>query len=102
MQREERAKQFMPFSALKGYKEALEDQEKVVMEWKELSPEYAEEIDRKIKSVREGDLATIIYYCQNEYTSVTGIISKIDMQSHFIQIMDRKIKMGDLYDIKRN
>lgn len=32
MSREERAKQFMPFAALKGHKEALEEKEKPVVE----------------------------------------------------------------------
>lgn len=32
MSREERAKQFMPFAALKGYNEALRKKEKMVLE----------------------------------------------------------------------
>ena len=44
MNREERAKQFMPFAALKGYPEALRKKEKVVVPKKELSEEYQEEL----------------------------------------------------------
>ena len=36
MDREERAKQFMPFAALKGYHEALRKKEREVEEWMEL------------------------------------------------------------------
>ena len=35
MDREERAKQFMPFAALKGYTEALRKKEQQVEEWME-------------------------------------------------------------------
>lgn len=35
MDREERAKQFMPFAALKGYPEALRKKEQQVEEWME-------------------------------------------------------------------
>ena len=34
---ETRAKQFMPFDALKGYKEAIKEKQKVIVEKKELS-----------------------------------------------------------------
>ena len=45
MSREERAKQFMPFAALKGYPEALREKEKIVVPRAEVSEEYAEVFD---------------------------------------------------------
>ena len=42
MSREERAKQFMPFAALKGHTEALRKKEKIRVEKQELSEEYKE------------------------------------------------------------
>ncbi len=42
MCREERAKQFMPFAALKGHMEALRAKEKIVVSRQELSEEYEE------------------------------------------------------------
>ena len=40
MNREDRAKQFMPFAALKGYPEALRKKEKIVVPKIELPEEY--------------------------------------------------------------
>lgn len=40
MSREERAKQFMPFAALKGYPDALRKKEKIIVPKMELSEEY--------------------------------------------------------------
>ena len=37
MSREDRAKQFMPFAALRGYEDALREREKIVVEKIELS-----------------------------------------------------------------
>ena len=48
MSREERAKQFMPFAALKGYEEALKEKEKIVVPRRELSEETKEQLDRRI------------------------------------------------------
>lgn len=45
MSRAERAKQFMPFAALKGYPEALREKEKIVVPRAEVSEEYAEVFD---------------------------------------------------------
>lgn len=44
MSREERAKQFMPFAALKGYPDALRKKEKIVVPKMELSEDYEEEL----------------------------------------------------------
>ena len=47
---EDRAKQFMPFAALRGLPDALAAKEKVTAPQVELSEETAEEPDRKIPS----------------------------------------------------
>ena len=46
MDRAERAKQFMPFAALKGYEEALREKEKIVVPRIELSEEMKEELEK--------------------------------------------------------
>lgn len=42
MDREQRAKQFMPFAALKGYEKALRQKEERITSREELSEEYKE------------------------------------------------------------
>ena len=44
----DRAKQFVPFAALKGLPEALSAKERITVDKIELSPEMAEELDRKM------------------------------------------------------
>lgn len=56
MSRADRAKQFMPFAALKGYHEALRRKEKVVVPTAEVSEEYAEVLDRKPRQVKKNDI----------------------------------------------
>jgi len=51
MSREDRAKQFMPFAALKGYEEALRAKEKIVVPKVELSEDIKEVPDRKLQSI---------------------------------------------------
>lgn len=100
MSRADRAKQFMPFAALKGYPEALRKKEKQVVPKIELSEEYREELDRKLRQVRKNEMITVIYFCQNEYLKVTGIVSRIDEIVRILKIVNTKISFEDVYDIE--
>lgn len=99
MSREERAKQFMPFAALKGYPDALRKKEKIVVPQMELSEEYQEELDRKLRQVHKNDIITVVYYCKNEYLKLTGMVSRIDDTARVLKIVNTKISFDDLYDI---
>lgn len=100
MSREERAKQFMPFAALKGYPEALRKKEKIVVQKVEFTEEYAQALDRKLHQVRKNDIITVIYFYKNEYLQVTGMVSRIDETSRILKIVNTRIRFDDIYDIK--
>lgn len=99
MSREERAKQFMPFAALKGYPDALRKKERVVVPRMELSEEYQEELDRKLRQVRKGDIITVVYYSGGEYLKMTGMVSRMDVTARVIRIVNTKIGFEELYDV---
>ena len=99
MSKEDRAKQFMPFAALKGHWEALRKKEKIVVEKMELSDEYKEELDRKLRQVRKNDMITVVYYHQEEYLKLTGMVSRIDETARVLKIVNTKIDFDDLYEI---
>lgn len=56
MKRADRAKQFMPFDALKGYREALKERERIKAPKRDLSEDYMEELDRKFHQIKKNDL----------------------------------------------
>ncbi len=101
MSREDRAKQFMPFAALKGYPEALRQKEKIVVPRMEITEDYAEELDRKLQDIRVNDEVTVIYFQKDEYLKLTGIVSKIEKDNRSIKIVNTKIAFSDLYDIRK-
>ena len=84
---ENRAKQFMPFAALKGLPEAMAAKEKIVVEKIELSGDMEEELDRKMRSLEKGTIATVIYFEKDEYQKITGMVAKIDRDSRVLQII---------------
>lgn len=100
MDRADRAKQFMPFDALKGFREALKEREKVTVSRIELSEEYKEELDRRMQRIRRNDIITVIYFYENEYIKVTGMVSRFDVNSRILKIVNTRIPFDDIYDIR--
>jgi len=99
MSREDRAKQFMPFAALKGYTEALRKKEKLVVPKIEVSEEYAEELDRKLRSIRKNEIITVVYFCNGEYLKKTGMVTRIDETARILKIVNTKISFDDIYQL---
>lgn len=91
MNREDRAKQFMPFAALKGYPEALRKKEKIVVPKIELPEEYQEELDRKLRQIKKNDVVTAVFFFKGEYLQKKGMVSRIDTSARVIQIVNTKI-----------
>lgn len=99
MNREERAKQFMPFAALKGYAEALREQEEIYTERKERSEEYEERISFHLSQIRKHDMISVVYFQQGEYCQKRGRISGIDFQNRVLEIEGTTIHFKDLYKL---
>lgn len=99
MSREDRAKQFMPFAALRGYEEALRRKEKTVAAKTEVSEEYAELLDRKLRQIRKNDIITVIFFHRNEYLKLTGMVAGIDEASRILQVVNVRIPFEDILEV---
>lgn len=99
MDRADRAKQFMPFDALKGFREALEEKERIIVPKRELSEEQKEALDLKMRQVRKKDIITVEYFHDGEYVQVTGMVSGIDEVGRVLKIVNTKIEMADIIDL---
>ena len=99
MAREERAKQFMPFAALKGYPEALRRKEKVLVDNVQVSEDYAEALDRKLRQVRRLDTITVVYFRKGEYIKVQGMVSRIDVTARVLKVVQTKIPFEDILEV---
>ena len=94
-----RAKQFAPFDALKGFQEALRKKEKMPIPRKELAEEKAEEINEKLKQLTTGKLITVMYYNDGEYIQLTGTVVKIEKNKRYLQMAEIIIPIDDISDI---
>lgn len=96
---EDRAKQFMPFAALKGLPDALAAKEKITVPRIELSEEMAEELDRKMHELVKGMIAAVVYFHRDEYIKITDMVARIDETSRLLQIVNTKIPFDDILEI---
>jgi len=100
MDREIRAKQFMPFDALKGFREAMAEKERILVPKHDLSEEQKEESDWKLRQIRKKDIITVEYFQNREYVQVTGMVTRIDDVSRTLDIVNTKIAFADISDLK--
>lgn len=98
---EERAKQFMPFAALRGLPDALAAKEKILVPKVVLSPEMEEELDRQMHLLKKGEMATVVYFEKGEYIKITGLVARIDVTGRLLQIVNTKIAFEDILRVGR-
>ena len=92
----DRARQFMPFDALKGYKEAIKEKQKIIVEKKELSEDDAIILSRKLNEIKKGDMIKVIYYLDSQYICIEGMLSKINIDERYLMIVKTKIPFIDI------
>lgn len=100
MSQADRAKQFMPFAALRGYPEALRKREQIVVDKVELSEERQRELDILLRQLQKGDMVTVVYFCRQQYLKLTGMITRIDETARILQLVQTKIPLDHIYDIR--
>lgn len=98
----ERAKQFMPFDAMKGLQDALRQREEkhLRVEKRELSEETIEQISGQLKKIRNGDKVEVLYFNAYHELKVIGKVTKIDYAFKYIALGDERIDFDDIYMIK--
>ncbi len=100
LNRADRASQFAPFDALKGFREALEEKERIIVPKAELSEEHKEELEKKLRLLQCGCLLTVIYHHNGQYEKITGMVSKISKTSRSLTIVHTTIFFDDIRDME--
>lgn len=98
--RAQRAQMFQAFDTLKGFREILKEQERVLVPKKILSEDDLNELDYKIHQVKVGMIIQIVYYDKNQYVQLEGIVSKINFDTKIIQIVKKKINLLNIVDVE--
>lgn len=96
----DRARQFMPFAALKGYYELARQQERVEQPRHRLTEEAARELDAQLGKLRKGCVARVTYYDTDAYVTTCGAIARIDETFRTLRIVKTDIAFDDILRIE--
>ena len=99
----ERAKIFMPFDALKGYREALRERERqaLAVERRELTEEQRERLSAEVASLGRGDEIEVTHFEGGHYEVCRGVFGGIDEGLGAIIVDGRRVEMADVVAIAR-
>ena len=101
MTRARRAKQFMPFDALVGLRDAIAAKERVIEPRRYLSDDAITELNDSLLELRKGQIITVVYYgiYEQTYLQLTGAVTKIDPYWHNQQLGNVFIDFSEIYQL---
>ena len=96
-----RAAQFLPFDALKGLSEELQNriERRSRVDKIQLSDESKDAISNVLCRVKKGTEIRVNYYKNGHYIIVEGIVTKISQVYHWLKVVDTQIYFDDIYEI---
>ncbi|MEG0367090.1 MAG: hypothetical protein RR585_09660 [Coprobacillus sp.] len=101
LERADRAKIFLSFDALKGFRDYLKSKERILVSRKELLADTCDELDWKIQQIEIGRMVKIVYYDKQDYVSLEGMVTKLDLETDKkIMIVDKLIDIKDIVGIQ--
>ncbi len=102
MDRSERAKQFAPFDALRGLREALErkEREHERQEKRMRTEEETEELERVLPLLSRGRRVEALFYEGGFYLQAQGSVEDIDLIRRTLRIGDGILSFEDIYYIR--
>ena len=97
-----RAKQFAPFQALKGLDKAITEVERIPTPRRILAEDALAELNQQLSQLRNGTIATVVYYCiyEQEYHQITGTVIKVDAYWSLLQIGNISIDFSEIAEIE--
>ena len=97
-----RAKQFQPFDALAGFKEAIAATERFTEPKRELADYRIEQINAKLTELKKGTVVIVTYYGNQEekYLQLTGSVLEIDPYWGSLRIGDETIDFPEIYELE--
>jgi hypothetical protein len=102
MPRADRAKIFIPFDALRGYREALRETERHVemMRQPELSDDLKAELDWQIGQLQPGALVCITYFDDGTFVQARGPFRTYDNLARTLSVGDARIALDRIRNIE--
>lgn len=97
----QRAKQFMPFAAVKGLEKAIAEQDQLLnrVDEVELGEEQIQRINEELKHLAKGNMVSIRFYNDGRYQTLEGIVEQIDSAWSTIRVSKTAIPVKRILDV---
>lgn len=99
MSKEERARQFMPFAALRGFDEMLAEELAVKEDKRELGEEDSEKISHTLAKISKGDFIRVTFYDKTRYRRECGTVTEVNFTSGYFKVGIVKVFLDDIAEI---
>ena len=99
-ERADRAKQFMPFAALRGFEELVEEIARARESKRELLDDHMAELDAALQRLAPDDVVTVRHYKNEAYLETTGNLLEIREIERELVVDGTAISIDDVFDIK--
>jgi len=96
----DRAKIFLPFNGLRGYYDLILKVDKKREPKRELSDDELNELSVIFSKLKKRMMVEATYYLVDGYTTIKGMISKINVTKRVITIIKTDISFDDILTIK--
>ncbi len=102
MNRQDRAKQFLPFDALKGLREEMKKREELTLREnkRELLDEEIENITKELLKIKKGNVVEVSFFNLGYTKNIKGEITCKNLTFKYVIIQDIKIFFDDIYSLK--
>ena len=97
--RADRARQFMPFAALRGYYEMVDEASRPPEPRRELSADELELLDAALLKLERGSLARVTHYDGERYVTSEGIVTGVDTAQRELTVVKTKIPFDDISEL---
>ena len=97
---QDRAKQFLPYSSLRGFEAIVEKRRDIKCPRRELLDDAAEELSRRLVALSEGARCRVTYYLTDKYASIEGIVKRIDIIGRRLILESVTIPIDDIFSIE--
>lgn len=96
----DRARQFMPFAALKGYHDLAHDREQLTEPPHAMTEERAAALSQSIAHLTKGTLITVEHYEGDHYTTTRGRVSQVDETFRNLRVIKKDIAFDTIFSIE--
>ncbi len=96
----DRARQFMPFAALKGYYDLIKEEERIKEPRREISEDDARTINKRLLALKKSRMVRITYYDKDSYVTTEGMLSSVNFDLKSLVVVKTEIHFDDIIKIK--